>query len=150
MKPLFILLSSFILSLILIKIISHNYNLPLAGRIAMCIMMLFTAIGHFIYAKGMAMMLPDFLPLKTELVFVTGILEIALAFGLLIPDTKMYCGWILIVFLILVLPANVNAALKNIDFQSGSTIGPGISYLWFRIPLQLLFIAWTYFSCIKF
>lgn len=150
MKPLFILLVSFIVSIILIKTGSNNYNLPLAGRIAMCIMMLFTAVGHFIYAKGMIMMLPDFLPLKRELVFITGILEILMGIGLLIPNTKIYCGWILIVFLLLVLPANINGAIKNIDFQNGSINGPGISYLWFRIPLQLFFIAWTFFSCIKY
>ncbi|MRX40304.1 hypothetical protein GJU43_13535 [Flavobacterium sp. LC2016-23] len=150
MKPLFILLVSFIVSIIFTKTGSHNYNLPLAGRIAMCIMMVFTAVGHFIYAKGMIMMLPDFFPLKRELVFITGILEILMGIGLLIPNTKMYCGWILIVFLLLVLPANINGALKNIDFQNGSTNGPGISYLWFRIPLQLFFIAWTFFSCIKY
>lgn len=150
MKPLFILITSFILSLILIKILRHTYDLALSARIAMCTMLLFTSIGHFIYTNGMVMMIPDFFPMKKALVQLTGILEIFLGIGILIQNTKIYCGWILIVFLLLMLPANINAALKNIDFQNATSQGKGISYLWFRIPLQLLFIVWTYLSCIKF
>lgn len=150
MKPLFILITSFILSLILIKILRHTYDLALSARIAISAMLLFTSIGHFIYTNGMVMMIPDFFPMKKALVQLTGILEILLGIGILIPNTKIYCGWILIVFLLLMLPANINAALKNIDFQNATSQGKGISYLWFRIPLQLLFIVWTYLSCIKF
>lgn len=150
MKPLFILITSFILSLILIKILRHTYDLALSARIAISAMLLFTSIGHFIYTNGMVMMIPDFFPMKKALVELTGILEILLGIGILIPNTKIYCGWILIVFLLLMLPANINAALKNIDFQNATSQGKGISYLWFRIPLQLLFIVWTYLSCIKF
>lgn len=147
MKPLFVLLITFIISVIAIKIVSQKYNLPLSARIAMCMMLLFTALGHFIYTKGMEMMIPDFLPLKTELVYITGGLEIVLGLGLIIPNTRIYCGWILIVFLLFMLPANINSAMKNIDYQRGSYTGPGIYYLWFRVPLQLLFIVWTYLSC---
>lgn len=150
MKPLFILITSFILSLILIKILRHTYDLALSARIAISAMLLFTSIGHFIYTNGMVMMIPDFFPMKKALVELTGILEILLGIGILIPNTKIYCSWILIVFLLLMLPANINAALKNIDFQNATSHGKGISYLWFRIPLQLLFIVWTYLSCIKF
>ncbi|WP_331145734.1 hypothetical protein [Hymenobacter sp.] len=50
-------------------------------------------------------------------------------------------------FFVLILPANIHAALHHINYQKGTTDGPGPRYLWFRIPLQLLFIAWTwYFS----
>lgn len=149
MKPLLVLLITFALSTFVIKILSQRYDLLLSARIAMCTMLMFTAIGHFIYAKGMAMMIPDILPLKTELVYLTGVLEILLGIGLLIPSLRIYAGWILIVFLLLVLPANINAALKNIDYQKGTYEGNSITYLWFRIPLQLFFILWTYLSSIK-
>ncbi|WP_369828756.1 hypothetical protein [Flavobacterium sp. 1] len=131
------------------RILNHSYDLRLSARIAMFLMLLFTAVGHFIYVKGMAMMIPDILRAKTELVYLTGILEILLGIGLLIPDISIYSGWILIVFLVLILPANINAALKNIDYQTGTHEGSGIYYLLFRIPLQALFIIWTYLSCIK-
>ena len=36
------------------------------------------------------------------------------------------------------------------DYQKATVDGNGLNYLWFRIPLQLLFIAWAYISSIKF
>ena len=115
----------------------------------MSCMLVFTSIGHFIYTKGMVMMMPDFIPFKTEMVYFTGIIEIAAAIGLLIPKLRVLTAWLLIAFFILLLPANINAAIKHIDYQTGTFAGDGVGYLWFRIPLQILFIVWTYMSSIK-
>ncbi|WP_291728095.1 hypothetical protein [Bernardetia sp.] len=121
----------------------------MAARIAMCIMLCFTAVSHFVFTKGMTMMLPSILPFKTELVYFTGLLEVMLGIGLLIPNWKTYSAWILIVFFVILLPANIYAAIKQVDLQKASYDGYGLSYLWFRIPLQLLFIVWTYLSAVK-
>ena len=98
----------------------------------------------------MAMMMPDFIPYKFELVYFTGIIEIAAAIGLLIPKLKVITAWLLIAFFILLLPANINAAINHIDYEKGTFDGDGVGYLWFRVPLQILFIVWTYISSIKF
>ena len=95
------------------------------------------------------MMLPDFIPFKSETVYLTGIIEIAAAIGLFIPNFRMVTAWLLIAFFILILPANIYATIKHIDYQKGTFDGNGLTYLWFRIPLQILFIIWTYFSSIK-
>ncbi|MGH2645000.1 MAG: hypothetical protein ACRDE2_13690, partial [Chitinophagaceae bacterium] len=58
-------------------------------------------------------------------------------------------GWLLILFFILILPANISAATRHIDYQKPIAEGNGLAYLWFRIPLQILFIVWTYLSAIK-
>src|SRR5690348_8129513 len=76
MKPLIVLLSVFAVSLLTTKIVRGNFELALSGRIAMSAMLAFTAIGHFAFTKGMAMMLPDFIPFKSETVYLTGIIEI--------------------------------------------------------------------------
>ena len=149
MKPLIILLSSFLISLLVIKIINKEYDFALSGRIAMSIMLLFTAIGHFAFTKGMSMMIPNFIPHKETFVHLTGIFEILLAIGLLIHRLKYITGWILIIFLLLMLPANIYASIHNINYQKGTFDGNGLAYLWFRIPLQFLFIIWTYFSAIR-
>lgn len=115
----------------------------------MSAMLMFTAVAHFVFTDGMAQMIPDFFPLEKELVYLTGILEMLLAIGLLIPRTKIITGWTLIVFFFAILPANVKAAMENINYQTGELDGNGIEYLWFRIPLQILFIAWVFFSAIK-
>lgn len=149
MKPLLVLLSVFVVLLVTFKIFRGHYEFALSGRIAMSVMLLFTALGHFVFTKGMTMMLPSFIPFKTEMVYLTGILEIAGAIGLFLPNFRVIIGWLLIVFFLLILPANIYAAFNNIDYQNGTFEGNGPSYLWFRIPLQLLFMVWTYLSAIK-
>ncbi|MCH5597510.1 DoxX family protein [Niabella ginsengisoli] len=149
MKPLIILLSVFSISLLVMKIFRGSIDLTLCGSIAMAAMLMFTAIGHFAFTKGMSMMLPHFVPFKIETVYLTGIIEISLAIGLLIPNFRIVTGWLLIAFFILILPANIYAAIKHIDYQKGTFEGPGLAYLWFRIPLQILFLIWTYLSTIK-
>jgi uncharacterized membrane protein len=150
MKPLFVLLGAFIIGLLLTKLFSKTFDYPLSGRIAMAVMLVFTAIGHFAFTKGMTMMLPDFIPFKTGVIYFTGIVEIIAAAGLLLPATRVGTGWALIIFFILLLPGNIKAAIDHVDYQKGTFDGNGPAYLWFRIPLQLLFMVWNYLSAIKF
>jgi hypothetical protein len=51
---------------------------------------------------------------------------------------------------VVVLSANINAASKGVNYQKGTFDGDGRGYLWFRVPLQILFIAWTYLSSIRY
>jgi len=149
MKPLIVLLLSFTISLLVIKIVKKEYEFAFSARIAMSIMLVFTAIGHFAFTKGMSMMIPKFIPFKEIFVYLTGVFEILLAIGLLIPKLKMVSGWTLIIFLLLMLPANIYASMNNVNLQKGTLDGNGMTYLWFRIPLQILFIIWTYISTIR-
>ena len=149
MKPLIILLSSFVISLFFIKIINNKYDFALSSRIAMSIMLVFTATGHFIFTKGMTLMIPSFIPYKETFVHLTGLFEILLAIGLLMPRFKYIIGIILIVFLLLMLPANIYASLHNVNYQKGTFDGNGLAYLWFRIPLQIFFILWVYNCTIR-
>jgi uncharacterized membrane protein len=149
MKPLFVLLGAFGIALLVIRYVTGAFDYSFAGRIGMSVMLVFTAVGHFAFTKGMALMVPDFVPFKTEVVYLTGILEIIAAVCLLIPSLHVWTGWALILFFIVLLPGNIKAAVQHIDYQKGTFDGNGPDYLWFRIPLQLLFIAWTYLSAIR-
>lgn len=144
MKPLIVLLTVFALSLVAIKLINGGWNAELAGTIAMSAMLLFTSVAHFAFSNGMAMMLPAVIPFKKELVWVTGIIEVIAATGLLISGWKHITAIWLMVFFVLLLPANIYGAVKKVDYQKANLEGIGTSYLWFRVPLQLLFIAWVY------
>ncbi len=65
----------------------------------------------------------------------------------MLPDMRQLTAWLIILFFIAILPANIQAAIKHVDFQKGTYEGPGAKYLWFRVPLQVFFIAWVwYFS----
>ncbi|MCF0055590.1 hypothetical protein [Dyadobacter sp. CY356] len=148
MIVLLVLLISFALSCGLFEIISGDPNLLFSGNIALCIMLLFTAIGHFKFPEGMAKMIPSFIPLKKELVFITGILEILAGLALLLPQLRFSSGVFLILFLIAILPANIYAAIHHLDYQKGTFDGNGLKYLWFRIPMQLFLIGWVWFFAI--
>lgn len=150
MKPLFVLLGAFIAGLMSTYYFTGSIDYPLSGRIALSAMLLFTSIAHFAFVKGMTMMVPDFIPFKKEIVYATGIIEIIAAVCLLVPSLKTMTGWALIVFFIVLLPGNINAAKHHIDYQKGTYDGHGLSYLWFRIPLQLLFIAVAYEFAVRF
>jgi uncharacterized membrane protein len=151
MKPLIVLISVFAILLVADKLVSNDWNSVFAGNTAMSVMLGFTAMGHFLYFRGMIQMLPSGLPFKKEIIFLTGIIEIVAAAGLLIPSVRQLTAWLLIVFLIVVLPANILAAKNEIDYQKANAQGPGLNYLWFRIPLQIFFIAWiAYFGIFRF
>ena len=145
MKPLFILLIIFGIVIAISKIFYHEWNSVFAGNLAMSIMLLFTAIGDFAFSRGMMMMLPPFIPFKKQIIFSTGIIEILAATGLLIMSFCHLTSVLLIIFFAVILPANIYAALKKIDYQKGNYEGNGINYLWFRVPLQVLFIAWVWY-----
>lgn len=145
MKPLIVLIASFFVTLLVTRLVNGHADIILAGNIAMATMLLFTAIGHFVYTKGMAMMIPGIIPFKTFLVYVTGLIEILAAAGLLLPQERLRTSSLLIVFFMLLLPANIYAAANKVDYQSGTKEGAGINYLWFRVPLQLFFIWWVWY-----
>ncbi|MCT4582068.1 MAG: hypothetical protein N4A35_11670 [Flavobacteriales bacterium] len=149
MKPLIVLLASFFIAILILRLVQQSYNFSLAGRIAMSCMLLFTAIGHFIFTKGMTMMLPKFIPYRTFAVYATGIFEILFAIGLLTKDYQLVTTYFLVLFFIVMLPVNIYATYHHIDYQKGTLDGPGLSYLWFRVPLQVFFILWIYMSVIK-
>lgn len=149
MKPLFVLIGVFVFSLIGTKIFKSEVDHRLSGKIALSAMLLFTSLGHFMFTQGMSKMLPDFIPFKIALVYLTGFIEIAAAIGIFIPTLRHMTGILLIVFFILILPTNILAAIKHLNYETGNFDGKGIAYLWFRVPFQVLLICWTYFFIVK-
>jgi uncharacterized membrane protein len=113
----------------------------LRGRISLCVLLIFTGTAHFYKTQEMAMMLPDYLSYKSEIIYMTGVLELLGAIGILIPRVRRLAGICLILMFIGFLPANVHAAFTYVEF-GGHAYGP--KYLLFRIPLQLFFIWWAY------
>lgn len=102
---------------------------------------LFIAAGanHFLNPKFYLSIMPPYLPWPYALVIVSGIAEVVLGIGLLIPQTSKYAAWGLILLLIAVLPANVHMATHPDLYPAIPTVA-----LWLRLPLQGLLIAWAY------
>lgn len=116
---------------------------PARMRVALASMFLVTGISHFTSPESLLVMIPDFLPLRREAVFLSGIAELAGAAGLFIPQLRRLAGLGLVAMLVVVFPANINVALNNlqIDLVPSSPV-----YQWARLlmqPLLVWFVAWA-------
>lgn len=142
MIPLIILIATFVVFYLLNShLLAERFSMSFIGRFALAVMMLAAGIAHFTAVGPMVEMMPEFIPAKTEFVYLTGLCELLAVFGLLWDKTSRITGGLLIVFFIAVLPANIAGAVNSVDF-GGMTDGP--MYLLFRIPLQILFIIWAW------
>lgn len=146
MKLLTILFATFFLALAATKIFQGSWNFLFSGNLGMAAFIIFTGFAHFKFQKGMALMIPDFIPAKMFWVYFTGILEIVAGIGLMIPSIREITAILLIIFFILVFIANINSSRKNINLFKADYSGPGMSYLYRqRIPMQVILILWTWF-----
>ena len=113
-----------------------------AGLVAVAITFVFTGATHFTGMKhDYAAMLPGPLSGNLGIIYLSGILEIAGAIGLLVPRTRRLAGVCLALYLVAVFPGNVYAAVNEAPFREASP-----TPLWLRTPIQLLFIGmvlWT-------
>ena len=99
--------------------------------------LIFVAIGtaHFVRADLFISIMPPYLPLHRELVYVSGAFEILGGLGLLVPRLRRAAGWGLITLLLAVFPANVHMAMNPDDFTE---IGVPLWALYARLPVQFL------------
>jgi uncharacterized membrane protein len=109
---------------------------------ALAVMFCFTGVAHFGRMRAeLENMVPPWVPNPQLAVFVTGVLEIVGAIGLILPKTRWLAGICLIAFLVAVFPANIHAA--KTDLKLGDR---PVTPLWIRGPMQaafILLIAWT-------
>ena len=83
--------------------------------------------------------MPPYLPWHLELVYISGLAEIGLGALLLLPRTTVNAAWGLVALLIAVFPANVHMTMHAELYPFASPL-----FLWLRLPLQGLLIAWAY------
>ena len=104
----------------------------------------FVALGmnHFFAPRFYLPIMPPFLPWPLALIFISGVAEILGGIGVLMPSTRKLAGWGLIALLVAVFPANIYAAMHGLG-----SIPPWI--LLARLPFQIVFIAWVYWSSLK-
>jgi uncharacterized membrane protein len=117
-----------------------------AAAIGLALLFVFTASGHFLQTEAMAQMLPPWVAARVALVYATGVLELAIAIALLIPDTRRAAGWMAAAVLVLFFPANIYAAMNHVP-MGGHAWGP--VYLLVRAPLQIVILAWVYWFTIR-
>lgn len=111
---------------------------------AMAVMLVVTASAHFVPAgvtfmpnhADLVRIVPPFVPFPGAMVYLTGVLELLAAVGLVLTATRWAAGIGLIGLFVLLLPANVYEAVADVSFG-----GAAPTPLWQRIPEQALYIA---------
>lgn len=146
MTPLFVLVISFLLLRALGWLgVRRLSSWREAGLIAVVVMFLFTGATHFTAMKhDYAAMLPSPISGNLGMIYLTGVLQIAGAIGLLIPRTRRLAGICLALLLVAMFPGNVYAALNDVPFR-----GEPPTPLWLRTPIQLLFIGMVLWTSVR-
>jgi uncharacterized membrane protein len=121
----------------------HRFSPREAARLGLAIALAFAGASHLFLATPFIQHLPPWLPLRAEIVLVSGLVEIALGIALLLPPpTRRRVGVALALYFLAVFPGNVYVAVLDVEVDGQ----PGGVYPWVRLPLQLLFIAWALWS----
>ncbi|HEX2723315.1 MAG TPA: DoxX family protein [Gemmatimonadaceae bacterium] len=103
-------------------------------------------VVHFLVPDRYAGIMPGWVPFPREMVYVSGVLEIAGGVGVLIPGVRRLTGICLIALLIAVFPANLQM-LANAINGDASTLYKTALFL--RLPLQPLMIVWIYRATLR-
>ncbi|MEV4292130.1 hypothetical protein AB0K40_42050 [Nonomuraea bangladeshensis] len=118
----------------------------------LAVMLVMTASAHFVPASvtfmpnhaDMVAMVPPFVPFPAFVVYLTGVLELAGAAGLVLERTRKAAGICLALLFAAMLPANVYAALNDVTLG-----GEPATPLWQRVPEQVLYIAIALWAAIE-
>jgi len=102
----------------------------------------FAGLMHFLRPRMYERIVPPYLPANREIVYASGVAEIAGGLATMHPATRRAGSAWSIATLVAVFPANVHMALNASRYEKG--VPGGEPALWARLPVQALFIAWAY------
>jgi uncharacterized membrane protein len=102
---------------------------------------LYIAAGanHFAHPEAYIKIMPHWVPLHKEMVFISGTLEVSFALLLIFPLTRRLAAWCIIALLIGIFPANIQMML---DYLHGHN--PQLWLTVLRLPLQIVLIWWAH------
>lgn len=111
------------------------------SRIVLAAIFVVAGTLHFVIPGEYVKIMPPALPFPRELVYLSGVLEIAGGIGLLVPRTRRAAGIGLILLLVAVSPANLQMLL-NARAAGASALAQTLLLL--RLPLQLVLMGWVW------
>ena len=112
------------------------------ARAVLGVTFLFAGALHFLKPRPYLAMMPRYLPAHRELVYASGVAEMAGGAGVLAGRKR--AGWWLIATLLAIFPANVEMAVHAERFKPFPPAA-----LWGRLPLQAVLIAWAWLTAAR-
>ena len=108
------------------------------SKYVLAVFMIGAGTMHFVNPDFYIKIMPPYLPLHRELVYLSGVCEIVLGVLLLVRRFSTLAAWGIIALLIAVFPANIYV------YQNQHVLpAPPLFHL-LRLPFQGVFIAWAY------
>jgi uncharacterized membrane protein len=103
-------------------------------------------VAHFVAPALLARIVPEELPAPRALVYLSGLAEVALGVGVLLPRTRRLSAKGLVLLLVAVFPANVNMAVRGVGLETVPERARPVATAaaWLRHPLQAALIAWAW------
>lgn len=100
---------------------------------------------HFVVPELYVQIVPPVLPAPLALVYLSGVAEVAVGVGLLVPQTRAAAAWATIALLLAIFPANVYMAVSMVTVTGMPGGGdPSAAVRWGRLPLQGVLLLWAY------
>jgi len=96
-------------------------------------------LNHFRAPEFYLPIMPPYLPWHSELIFLSGVAEVMIGVGLLVPRARVLAAWGAIALLVAVYPANIHQALA--DVQIGNPPHSVGALRWIRLPIQFVLMA---------
>lgn len=102
--------------------------------------MLVAGVGHLVATDSFLGQVPTWLPQRTPIVWVSGVVEIGFALALvLLPTRRREVGWALAAFFVLIFPGNLYQAIAGTSAFGLDT--PAAR--WARLAFQPVLIVWA-------
>ncbi|MCR4315501.1 MAG: DoxX family protein [Planctomycetes bacterium] len=98
--------------------------------------------NHFYNPDFYLPMMPPYLPLHLELVYISGVFEILGGIGLMVPKTRTFAMWGLLALLVAVFPANVQMYI-DADKWSDKLSETGLIIRLLFQPVVMLWVYWA-------
>ena len=99
---------------------------------------------HFVVPELYVQIVPPILPAPLALVYLSGVAEIAVGVGVLLPRTRQYAAWATVAVLVAIFPANIFMATHGVVVEGMPGGGdPSELVRWGRLPLQGVLILWA-------
>ncbi|MEK7794360.1 MAG: DoxX family membrane protein [Candidatus Hydrogenedentota bacterium] len=99
-------------------------------------------INHFRIPAWYVNLMPPYMPLHEELVWLSGVTEVIAGVMVAVPAWSRWGGWFVIAHLIAFMPVHIHMAVNPERYTDMGP--PGAMY--FRIVLQGVFVVWAWWA----
>jgi uncharacterized membrane protein len=113
------------------------------GRWALALVLVIAGVGHFVRTEAFTAQVPPWLPWPETVVYVSGVVELALAAALLLARRRRpTVGWVVAAFFVVVFPGNISQFVTQSDaFGLDTDVARGV-----RLLFQPVLVAWALWS----